>query len=61
VPGDADDDKFIALALAGQAQYLVSGDDHLLSMGRYQGVIILKPADFILLWTTLYQDPPQSR
>ena len=56
VPADADDDKFVALALAGQAQYLVSGDDHLLQVGQYQGVTILKPAAFMLLWQTLQQE-----
>ena len=56
VPGDADDDKFVALAIAGEAQYLVTGDDHLLRIGRHQGVLILKPAAFLLLWSTLNQE-----
>lgn len=56
VPGDADDDKFVALALAGEAQYLVTGDKHLLSVGRHQGITILKPAAFLLLWKTLKQE-----
>jgi uncharacterized protein len=56
VLGDADDDKFVALALAGGAQYLVSGDAHLLSVGRYQGITILKPAAFLLLWQALQQE-----
>ena len=53
VAADADDDKFVELALAGEAQYLVSGDDHLLSIGQYQGIRILKPAAFLRLWKTL--------
>ena len=60
VPDDADDDKFVALALAGQAQYLVSGDEHLLRVGQYQGVTILKPAAFLHLWQTLQQEPPDA-
>jgi uncharacterized protein len=56
VPGDADDDKFIALALAGEAHYLATGDDHLLSVGRHQGITILKPAAFLLLWQTLQKE-----
>lgn len=59
VPDDSDDDKFVSLALAGKAQYIVSGDDHLLSIGQYQGVTILKPAAFLLLWQTLQQEPPE--
>jgi uncharacterized protein len=27
VPDDSDDDKFVALALAGEAQYIISGDN----------------------------------
>lgn len=61
VPNDADDDKFVALAMAGDAQYLVTGDDHLLTVGRYQGVIILKPAAFLRLWNTLQQDHSDRR
>lgn len=53
VAADADDDKFVALALTGEAQYLVSGDDHLLSIGQYQGIKILKPAAFLRLWKAL--------
>jgi uncharacterized protein len=60
VPADSDDDKFVALALAGEAQYIISGDDHLLRLGQYQGVTILKPAAFLFLWRTLQQGPPDS-
>jgi len=60
VADDSDDDKFVALALAGKAQYIVSGDDHLLKIGQYQGVTILKPAAFLLLWQTLQQEPPDA-
>lgn len=57
VPADADDDKFVALALAGEARYIVSGDSHLLEIGAYQGIAILKPAAFLHLWQTLRQPP----
>ena len=57
VPADADDDKFVALALAGEARYIVSGDSHLLEVGAYQGIAILKPAAFLRLWQTLRQPP----
>jgi uncharacterized protein len=58
VPADSDDDKFVALALAGEAQYIISGDDHLLRIGQYEGVTILKPAAFLFLWRALQQEPP---
>jgi uncharacterized protein len=41
VPGDSDDDHVIAAAVAAQAQWIVSGDRHLLSLGSHQGVAIL--------------------
>ena len=46
VPEDPDDDYLIACALEGQAQYLVTGDRHLLGLGRYEGIQIVTPAVF---------------
>jgi predicted nucleic acid-binding protein len=40
---DPKDDKFLALAVSGGAQALVSSDDDLLSMGSFGGVAILSP------------------
>jgi predicted nucleic acid-binding protein len=56
VPGDVDDDKFVALALAGEAHYLVTGDDHLLTVDQTDGMTILKPAAFLLLWKALHHE-----
>ena len=42
---DADDDKILATALAGQADYLVSGDKDLLSLPETCGVKIITPRD----------------
>jgi putative PIN family toxin of toxin-antitoxin system len=47
VPDDPTDDKYIACALEGSAQYIVSGDEHLTGLGRYQGIEIVTPAVFI--------------
>ena len=46
VPEDPDDDYLIACALEGQAQYLVTGDQHLLGLGRYEDIQIVTPAVF---------------
>jgi putative PIN family toxin of toxin-antitoxin system len=44
---DADDDKFLALALSGNADAIVSGDGDLLDLHPFQGVSILSPRQFI--------------
>jgi putative PIN family toxin of toxin-antitoxin system len=37
---DPDDDMVLATASEGQAEYIVSGDRHLLKLGEYQGIKI---------------------
>ena len=46
---DPDDDKFLDVSLAAKAIYLVTGDQDLLSLKRYQNVRILKPAEFLAI------------
>lgn len=43
---DADDDKFLACAIAYGGKVIVSGDKHLLRMSGYQGIEVLKPRTF---------------
>lgn len=47
VERDPDDDMFLACAVAGDAEYVVSGDDHLLSLGSFRDVEIVTPATFL--------------
>lgn len=47
VPDDPTDDKYVACALAGGANYIVSGDEHLLQLETYQGIRIVSPATFL--------------
>ena len=47
VKEDPDDDKYVAAALLGRADFVVSGDHHLLDLGEYQGVRIVKPRQFL--------------
>ncbi len=49
VERDRDDNKFIACALAGGAEYIVSGDNDLLSIKTYRGIRILAPSAFLVL------------
>jgi putative PIN family toxin of toxin-antitoxin system len=48
---DADDDKFLHLALAGEARLLVSGDRDLLDLGTTDSVEILSPAQIWMRWS----------
>jgi len=47
---DADDDKFLALAVMGQADALISGDSDLLELGSHEGIPILSPGEFLQRW-----------
>jgi len=44
VSADPDDDVVIATAVAGNADYIISGDRHLLALGGYKGIRIVPPA-----------------
>jgi uncharacterized protein len=44
---DPDDNKFLAAAYEAKADYLVSVDNHLLSLKYYHGTQILNPALFL--------------
>ncbi len=44
---DPQDDKLLACATEGTADYLVSGDEDLLQIKVYEGTQIVSPADFL--------------
>jgi len=44
---DPEDQKFVDCAVAGHADYLVTGDDDLLSLGEHGGVQIVSPTAFV--------------
>ncbi len=44
---DPDDDIFLACALEGNADYLVSGNSHLLEIKYYYGTQIVSPRQFL--------------
>jgi len=46
---DPDDDKFLDVSLAAKSTYLVTGDEDLLCLKRYQNVRILKPTEFLAI------------
>ena len=52
-----DDNRILECAIEGNVQYLISGDKkHLLPLKEYQGIKILSPAQFTMLFT--YVEPP---
>ena len=44
---DPSDDKFILCAEAGKANFIISGDQHLLSLKNYKKIKILNPKQFL--------------
>jgi putative PIN family toxin of toxin-antitoxin system len=46
---DPSDDKFIACALEGEADFIVSGDKHLQRIRESHGIPIIKPQDFLAM------------
>ncbi|MBN2038118.1 MAG: putative toxin-antitoxin system toxin component, PIN family [Chitinispirillaceae bacterium] len=44
---DPKDNMFIECAMEAQADYIISGDQHLLEIGNYQGIPIVTPAVFL--------------
>ena len=44
---DSKDDKFLELAVEGDATHLVSGDDDLLVLNPFRGIPVIDPAAFL--------------
>jgi putative PIN family toxin of toxin-antitoxin system len=44
---DPKDDKFLALAVNGKANYLITGDQDLLVLHPFRNIEIINPADFL--------------
>jgi putative PIN family toxin of toxin-antitoxin system len=49
VDADPDDDMVVECAVVGGATHIVTGDKHLLSLGKYQEITIVKATEFIVL------------
>ncbi|MFZ2654910.1 MAG: putative toxin-antitoxin system toxin component, PIN family [Victivallales bacterium] len=47
VVDDPDDNKFIECAISLKAEYIISGDKHLLNIRKYLNIKILSPLDFL--------------
>jgi putative PIN family toxin of toxin-antitoxin system len=51
VPKDPDDDMVIECAVVAKASHIVTGDKHLLSIGTYQNIALIKATDFVNLFS----------
>jgi putative PIN family toxin of toxin-antitoxin system len=49
IKADLTDNIFLECALDGKADYIVSGDHHLLHLGSFKNIPIVNPADFLKL------------
>lgn len=47
---DPDDNMFIVAAIEGKADYIISGDHHLLEIGYFEGIKIISPSEFYQLF-----------
>jgi uncharacterized protein len=44
---DESDNRVLEAAVEGAADYIVSGDDHLLGLGSFQGIPVMPPAECV--------------
>lgn len=47
IEDDPDDDRVLECAITGKADYIVSGDRHLLKLGSYEGIPIMTVRQFM--------------
>ena len=47
VKDDPDDNKILECAVAAAAEYIISGDNHLLKLREFRGIKIVNPAEFV--------------
>lgn len=50
---DTPDNRILECATEGKAKLLVTGDKHLLKIGHYEDIKIIKLADFLLMFETI--------
>ena len=49
IKDDPKDNKFIECAVSASANYIISGDEHLLNLKEFNNIKIISPADFVNL------------
>jgi predicted nucleic acid-binding protein len=48
ISDDPTDNIFFECAIDSNADYIISGDKHILDFGKYKNIQIVKPKDFLL-------------
>ncbi len=48
ISDDPTDNIFLECAIDGNADYIISGDKHILDLGKYENIQIVKPNEFLL-------------
>jgi len=56
VKEDPTDNKFIECAVEAKANYIVSGDRHLLKIKKYEGIKIIKTTEILEILETNQED-----
>ena len=49
IASDESDNRCVECAVAGGAHYIITGDEHLLELGEYEGITVLTPAALVAL------------
>jgi putative PIN family toxin of toxin-antitoxin system len=47
---DLEDLKFLKAAAGGQAHFVVTNDHHLLDIGEFEGIRIVRPMEMVTIW-----------
>jgi putative PIN family toxin of toxin-antitoxin system len=47
IRSDPDDNRILECAVEAQAHFIVSGDPHLLDLGKFEKIRIISPADYL--------------
>lgn len=56
ITNDPTDSKYLSCAIEGEADYIVSGDHHLLDLETYHGIGIVNAKTFLSMWESKMED-----